>query len=112
MPLEPATKKPRVLLNYDHDNLAATLGAAAPRQTKGTRVNDRRAKEKQPISTSDRRRNDGAKRSIQYNTNVSEEVDGIWRDACSLHDLTKAEFTERAIRMYAAELAKGNGVAE
>jgi hypothetical protein len=91
----------------DHEMLTA-LYEHGERQTPGTTVRQRRgAAGKKPVRSTDRRYKRGAARSKQYATNVTQEIFDLVDDLLDKHDLTKAEFTERAILYYAAALKAG-----
>jgi hypothetical protein len=96
----------------DHGDLQALL-QHAPRHTQGTTVRSRRARERPPVKSSDGRKRRTTNRTKQLNTNVTEEIFEMVSDLCERHDLTKAEFTERAFLLFAETLrgANGDGVA-
>jgi hypothetical protein len=105
---EPAPKiKP-----IDHGDLRALLDQA-PRQTSGATVRSRRARERTPLKSTDGRRRKVTNRDRQFNTNITSDLFETVSDLCERHDLTKAEFTERAFLLFAESLkgGKGNGVA-
>ena len=66
----------------------------------------RQAAGKKPVRGTDRRFKHAAARSKQYNTNVTEEIHELVARLMDQHDLTKAEFTERAILHFADHLKK------
>ncbi len=93
----------------DHDDLAS-LHEHGPRETHGGTVHQRRgAAGRKPVRGTDRRKKSSGKREKQYNTNVTKEVWDLVARLLNIHDLTKAEFTERAIRHYAEHLKKLGG---
>jgi hypothetical protein len=105
---EPAPKiKP-----IDHGDLRALL-EQAPRETPGTTVRSRRSRERMPVKSTDGRRRKVTNRDRQFNTNITSDLFETVSDLCERHDLTKAEFTERAFLLFAVTLkgGKGNGVA-
>ena len=87
------------------------LGAmmdVGPRETPGATVQQRRAKGKRPISSTDRRRRpQGEARTEQYNVRVTPNLAHAVEDARVALDLTKAELTERALRYYIAAIRRG-----
>jgi hypothetical protein len=92
----------------DHGDLRALL-EQAPRQTSGTTVRSRRRAERAPLKSTDRRRkSERARRDKQFNTNVTTDLFETVADVCERHDLTKAEFTERAFLAYIEKLRGGN----
>jgi hypothetical protein len=96
----------------DHGDLRALLNQA-PRQTAGTTVRSRRSRERAPLKSNDGRRRKTTNRTKQFNVGVTEEMFEMVSDLCERHDLTKAEFTERAFLLFAETLKGGkeNGVA-
>jgi hypothetical protein len=96
----------------DHGDLRALLDQA-PRQTSGATVRSRRARERTPLKSTDGRRRKVTNRDRQFNTNITSDLFETVSDLCERHDLTKAEFTERAFLLFAESLkgGKGNGVA-
>jgi len=94
----------------DHGDLRALL-EQAPRQTAGATVRSRRSRERTPVKSTDGRRRKSTNRDRQFNTNVTSEVFEMVADACERHDLTKAEFVERAFLQFIETLrGKGDGV--
>lgn len=90
-----------------HDDLADLYEQKSTRSTAGTTVKSRRdLAGKKPPKGTDRRFKHGEARSRQYNTNVTQEIHDLVADLLDEFDLTKAEFTERAIRLYAESLRK------
>jgi hypothetical protein len=96
----------------DHGDLRALLDQA-PRQTSGTTVRSRRSRERAPLKSTDGRRRKSTNRDRQFNVNVTSDLFETVSDLCERHDLTKAEWTERAFLLFAETLkgGKGNGVA-
>jgi hypothetical protein len=95
-----------VKIKRPENELLMELYDHGPRETGGATVRQRRsAAGKKPVKSTDRRRR-GDARSKQYNTNVTQELWDVVERLLSVHDLTKAEFTERAIRHYAEHLKK------
>jgi hypothetical protein len=92
----------------DHGDLRALL-QHAPRQTEGTTVRSRRSRERAPLKSTDGRRRKSTNRDRQFNTNVTSEVFELVADACERHDLTKAEFVERAFLQFINTLKGKNG---
>ena len=93
--------------NIDLD-LMALYGEDDAQPVAGSTVKARKAAAgKKPVRGTDRRFKHGAARNKQYNTNVTEEIFDLVARLMDQHDLTKAEFTERAIRHYAEHLKKG-----
>jgi hypothetical protein len=83
----------------DHGDLRALL-EQAPRQTSGTTVRSRRSRERTPLKSTDGRRRKSTNRDRQFNTNVTTDLFETVADLCERHDLTKAEFTERAFLQF------------
>ena len=83
----------------DHGDLRALL-EQAPRQTTGTTVRSRRSRERAPLKSTDGRRRKSTNRDRQFNTNVTSDLFEMVTDACERHDLTKAEFVERAFLQF------------
>jgi hypothetical protein len=102
----PAMTAEPVKIKVNHNDLMA-LYDAHPRKTGGTTVRSRRAGEKRPLSSTDGRRQRPKKRDKQFNTNVTQEVWDLVEDLIERHDLTKAEFTERAFLHFAEALKAG-----
>jgi hypothetical protein len=97
----------------DHGDLAALLHQAPGRQTSGTTVRSRRSRERAPLKSTDGRRRKSTGRDKQFNVNVTPDLFEMVTDMCERHDLTKAEFTERAFLQFIETLrgGKGDGVA-
>jgi len=95
----------------DHGDLRALLNQA-PRQTSGTTVRSRRSRERAPLKSTDLRRRKSTGRNHQFNVSVTSDVFEMVADMCERHDLTKAEFAERAFLAFIETLrGKGDGVA-
>jgi hypothetical protein len=94
----------------DHGDLRALL-SQAPRETPGTTVRSRRARERAPVKSTDGRRRKSTGRDKQFNTNITLALFETVSDLCERHDLTKAEFTERAFMQFVETLRGGNGIA-
>jgi hypothetical protein len=92
----------------DHATLTALYDAAPPRETPGVTVGQRKAMARKGIRSTDRRGKKTGARRRQYNTNVTDEIWELVDELLDEFDLTKAEFTERAIRRYAAALKAGD----
>jgi hypothetical protein len=91
----------------DHNALTA-LYEQGSRDTPGTTVKQRRgAAGKKPVRSTDRRYKGLAARNRQYNTNMTQELFDQVDVALNKYDLTKAEFTERAIVYYLEALRTG-----
>jgi hypothetical protein len=82
-----------------HGDLRALLNQA-PRQTSGTTVRSRRSRVRAPLKSTDGRRRKTTNRDRQFNTNLTSELFEMVADACERHDLTKAEFVERAFLQF------------
>lgn len=96
----------------NHIDLASLHDADEERQTPGTTVKHRRgAAGKKPIKGTDRRRKHGDARNRQYATNVTQSIFDLVDKLTHQYDLTKAEFTHRAILHY-AEYLKQHGAGE
>ena len=107
------TKEPAPKIRpIDHGDLRALL-EQAPRQTSGTTVKSRRSRERAPLKSTDGRRRKSTNRDRQFNTNITSDLFETVSDLCERHDLTKAEFTERAFLTFIETLrgGKDNGAA-
>lgn len=105
-----SNEQARRIKPIDHGDLRALL-EQAPRQTAGTTVRSRRSRERSPLKSTDGRRRKSTNRDRQFNTNVTSDLFEMVADACERHDLTKAEFVERAFLQFIETLrAKGDGV--
>jgi hypothetical protein len=104
----PPADKPK-FKDIDHDNLQALLDAAVPpRTTGGTTVRSRRSKERvSGVKFNDGRRLRSTGRDKQYNTNVTPDLFERVADMLDRFDLTKAEFTELALKAGIALLKSG-----
>lgn len=92
------------LTGRSHDDMEALVDVK--RVSLGGTVQSRHEAARKPIKASDRRFKLD-KRDKQYNTNVTSELFDEVAAAMEAHDLTKAELTERALRMYLDHLASG-----
>ena len=92
--------------NVSQHDLQA-LYAHGPRKSEGSTVSSRRKRERTPISSSDGRRRKTTGRNRQFNVVASQDLIDLVADTCERHDLTKAEFIERAVRAYVEALKRG-----
>lgn len=89
-----------------HDDLA-TLMDTGERETPGITVSQRRAKAKRQVPFTDRRRNNGPRRTEQCNVRLTLEMMNEMMDIRVVHDLTQVELIERAVRHYIAAVRAG-----
>jgi hypothetical protein len=97
-------KAPRIKLSAEAMD---SLGEVYSRQRRaGSTVRAREQAAKRPARGTDRRFK-ADRRDRQYNTNVTTEIFDLVASLMDEFDLTKAELTERAIRLYSEHLRSG-----